>query len=256
MQSIPLAVLKLNRQAIIMLSPALLHAIHTACGIETMWRLFLPHHLRRIACNPYRLRYWNFILSSPFYVEQIACNPYRLRYWNVFLAQSEVVGTTQLHAIHTACGIETWAWNSACQTCYIACNPYRLRYWNSRALIPAKKVVHIAQLHAIHTACGIETHDPITVFQPREIIACNPYRLRYWNLLLLEWKKQKRYLIIACNPYRLRYWNTVVWAFCDRSQWLHAIHTACGIETLMARLGALILCDCMQSIPLAVLKRT
>ena len=35
---------------------------------------------------------------------------------------------------------------------------------------------------------------------------------------------------------------------------LHAIHTACGIETRLPRPPPLHLQDCMQSIPLAVLK--
>ena len=105
MQSIPLAVLKpivpLKRTL-----PIKLHAIHTACGIETnmvvspftitsncmqsiplavLKRLNPREEGREIACNPYRLRYWN---NDSRLVENtnrsIACNPYRLRYWNFF----------------------------------------------------------------------------------------------------------------------------------------------------------------------------
>ena len=42
----------------------------------------------------------------------------------------------------------------------------------------------------------------------RDGIACNPYRLRYWNTNGLVGTETS--LIIACNPYRLRYWNCSV----------------------------------------------
>ena len=110
---------------------------------------------------------------------------------------------TVLHAIHTACGIETSA--------------VTLRSLN------------IFPLHAIHTACGIETRR--TLFDTKMIsaIACNPYRLRYWNM----------------NPpfYRKRTFK------------LHAIHTACGIETHVLTGNSPPASNCMQSIPLAVLKQ-
>ena len=61
------------------------------------------------------------------------------------------------------------------------------------------------KLHAIHTACGIETLAEID--EPD---------------ILIE---------------------------------LHAIHTACGIETAVRRMDVTLREDCMQSIPLAVLKR-
>ena len=57
-----------------------------------------------------------------------------------------------LHAIHTACGIETGDAGAAAE--------------------PA------AELHAIHTACGIETVPTCLIIIIR-LIACNPYRLRY-----------------------------------------------------------------------------
>ena len=83
MQSIPLAVLKHNPVPMCEPRTILLHAIHTACGIET--------HNR----------------------------------------EDGQLQTTKLHAIHTACGIET-----------------------ARAE-PTAPVA--TALHAIHTACGIET---------------------------------------------------------------------------------------------------
>ena len=55
MQSIPLAVLKPETPAF-RHGEEQLHAIHTACGIETRVLVF-PLHVRPIACNPYRLRY-------------------------------------------------------------------------------------------------------------------------------------------------------------------------------------------------------
>ena len=102
MQSIPLAVLKLWRDLLKTSNRASLHAIHTACGIET-------------------------IRTSP---------------------RASVV---ELHAIHTACGIETVA---------------------ARIIFFLMFV-----LHAIHTACGIETVK-ISLFVPHWEIAGNPYRWR------------------------------------------------------------------------------
>ena len=84
MQSIPLAVLK-RKQHIPFVSVLLLHAIHTACGIETL--------------DVVRFRF--------------------------------STDGTQLHAINTACGIETVRRSGATPT--------------------------MCTLHAIHTACGIET---------------------------------------------------------------------------------------------------
>ena len=175
-----------------------------------------------------------------------------------------------LHAIHTACGIETptnCAWE-----------------------------VNRTQLHAIHTACGIETlhiatidisiincmqsiplavlkltdglrcatcHDncmqsiPLAVLkqptpgprQPVRLIACNPYRLRYWNI---EKRKVYARVTIACNPYRLRYWNGS-----SAKRWCNFRRIACNpyrlrywnVQTLILHPH---ICYCMQSIPLAV----
>ena len=105
MQSIPLAVLK-RKTYEFRASCDGLHAIHTACGIETL---------------------------TP--------------------VKSSITNSVPLHAIHTACGIET-----------------------AQAHAPTFRKV---TLHAIHTACGIETRR--TLFDTKMIsaIACNPYRLRY-----------------------------------------------------------------------------
>ena len=82
MQSIPLAVLKLHFLTFHGWNVNLLHAIHTACGIETLSR----------------------------FVQLLPDSP--------------------LHAIHTACGIET----------------------NMNVVI----IAVLGELHAIHTACGVE----------------------------------------------------------------------------------------------------
>ena len=103
MQSIPLAVLKHMIRSFVFVM-FILHAIHTACGIET---------------------------------KSIG---------------GVCVENNQLHAIHTACGIETLA-------------PHALRDEDDL-------------LHAIHTACGIETRR-MRDSHERWQIACNPYRLRY-----------------------------------------------------------------------------
>ena len=55
MQSIPLAVLKQHRLCRSS-GHFQLHAIHTACGIETTMIETILENLD-IACNPYRLRY-------------------------------------------------------------------------------------------------------------------------------------------------------------------------------------------------------
>ena len=70
-----------------------------------------------IACNPYRLRYWNE--HQVWQCKQqisIACNPYRLRYWNTAYVYRDRGILIKLHAIHTACGIET---------AHFACLPVR-----------------------------------------------------------------------------------------------------------------------------------
>ena len=157
MQSIPLAVLKLvyiGYPTVL----SLLHAIHTACGIETFaqdagTRLLEQLHAIHTACgietpSPTTLpsRNLHCMQSIPLAVLKRASRTY-------YNPRREL-----LHAIHTACGIETLA-----ET-----------YLRNRGM----------RLHAIHTACGIET-----------------------SLHLL----------------------------CRLQLTLHAIHTACGIETSMSR---------------------
>ena len=88
--------------------------------------------------------------------------------------------------------------------------------------------IYFFLLHAIHTACGIETRDARST--QRNAAHC----MQFIPLAVLKLMRAS-----AVNrPIRL-----------------HAIHTACGIETLSAGLspsGRVF--DCMQSIPLAVLK--
>ena len=57
MQSIPLAVLKHHLMELDKNKRTPLHAIHTACGIETSEPKPSLSSLSAIACNPYRLRY-------------------------------------------------------------------------------------------------------------------------------------------------------------------------------------------------------
>ena len=102
MQSIPLAVLKHN-DPLLLPRPQALHAIHTACGIETSKHGFREPH-NRIACNPYRLRYWNFphFLIQLFVVYCMQSIPLAVLKQNAF---HNFPSFLKLHAIHTACGI-------------------------------------------------------------------------------------------------------------------------------------------------------
>ena len=109
MQSIPLAVLKL-----LVIHPKdsievkmKLHAIHTACGIET------------VSTN-HDKNYRNVLHAI-----HTACGIETSRLLN------QIRAAVLLHAIHTACGIET----------------------TSRHIQKQREY----SLHAIHTACGIET---------------------------------------------------------------------------------------------------
>ena len=132
-----------------------------------------------------------------------------------------------LHAIHTACGIET----------------EKFHYSQSKHTI----------LHAIHTACGIETFLHFDFAEPLQEIACNPYRLRYWNIFRTAFSSvaQRLHAIhTACGIETCRHRRQPAW----RAK-LHAIHTACGIETAFLIFSPLNAWYCMQSIPLAVLKQ-
>ena len=130
-----------------------MHAIHTACGIETSVAIYS---------------------SMPI---------------------------SQLHAIHTACGIETDPSRRAARArrhcmqsiplavlkLHIAIFVYgRIRYCMQS--IPLAVLKHSSAqklaalsltLHAIHTACGIETRAGKDEYCGGSLIACNPYRLRY-----------------------------------------------------------------------------
>ena len=57
MQSVPLAVLKQPLNRIFLTPVSSLHAIRTACGIETVAKRRAKGISALIACNPYRLRY-------------------------------------------------------------------------------------------------------------------------------------------------------------------------------------------------------
>ena len=133
MQSVPLAVLKRVISTLSKLFVVVLHAIRTACGIET-------HN------------------SHQFLSDQECC---------------------PLHAIRTACGIETLI----------------TLFFMMKLLL---------QLHAIRTACGIETcANPQTRHQ-RPVSHC----MQSVPLAVLKRKSGWRaptLAAIACNPYRLRY---------------------------------------------------
>ena len=132
-----------------------------------------------------------------------------------------------MHAIHTACGIETVPASS---------------FWNGRIddncmqsiplavlkLVPLKRTLPINLLHAIHTACGIET-----ISRKRHILS-HEHCMQSIPLAVLKRKKP----VGATGKAKL-----------------HAIHTACGIETIRLQSKRVRPSHCMQSIPLAVLKK-
>ena len=120
---------------------------------------FEPHEYwisRTRCCNStYRLRYWNFPLSTtitknsqlqqylPLAVLKpvvlllliasiISCNStYRLRYWNIMLGNNTIINE-------------------------VSCNStYRLRYWNKIDRI--EELLVSMQVATVLTACGIET---------------------------------------------------------------------------------------------------
>jgi len=131
-----------------------------------------------------------------------------------------------LHAIHTACGIETMEFR-------ITTNG-------------------VLRLHAIHTACGIETASlpphqsliehcmqfiPLAVLKLRPLsrIENKPYNCMQFIPLAVLKQHHRREIL--------------------RDELLHAIHTACGIETSRVGMAYAGVGDCMQFIPLAVLKQ-
>ena len=127
MQSIPLAVLKRVEIDVLWRNALKLHAIHTACGIET------------VTARATARDYTNSMQSIPLAVLKLilqSCD----RYCVLHCMQSIPLAVLKLaphalrdeddllHAIHTACGIETYRPAQADTSDQIACNPYRLRY--------------------------------------------------------------------------------------------------------------------------------
>ena len=79
MQSIPLAVLKLNNIKASDFAEEL-HAIHTACGIETLKAFdYFNESVDCMQSIPLAVLKQVFSWKSPPH-SSIACNPYRLRY--------------------------------------------------------------------------------------------------------------------------------------------------------------------------------
>ena len=107
MQSIPLAVLKPVIGMIYPLDLIVLHAIHTACGIEThhylSWRLLRESlHAIHTACGIETRHLVLVIKNHNYCMQSIPLAVLKLKTY------SELEGTSdRLHAIHTACGIET-----------------------------------------------------------------------------------------------------------------------------------------------------
>ena len=186
---------------------------------------------KEIACNPYRLRYWNVIIvasmvTPPIYCMQsipLAVLKRTIHY--VFLYQwFHCMQSIPLAVLKLLW--EAFDWTDNLQ---IACNPYRLRYWNNEiSLLPIQAYV----LHAIHTACGIETKSGSTLFSFAEELhaihtACG-----------IETKSSKescRQAIIACNPYRLRCWKRT--GLCRKSlrAWKEALRQSRRASFVMGR---------------------
>ena len=174
MQSIPLAVLKPKRSGTRRPSRPL-HAIHTACGIETT----LP--------PPCTARLCYCMQSMPLAVLKhihglVAVSTMSYCMQSIPLAVlkqntcERIAEPILLHAIHTACGIET--------------------------LSSIVNVTSTELLHAIHTACGVETE--VELFHYSFPLYC----MQSIPLAVLKRWYERRKLDetrIACNPYRLRY---------------------------------------------------
>ena len=155
---------------------------------------------RIIACNPYRLRYWNYTL--PFLINMLFPNcmqsiPLAVLKQPPFVQSAP---TALLHAIHTACGIET------CRLFY-QCIRNKLHAIHTACGIETATAIseeRLVSLHAIHTACGIET-------------------ISWWNP---TYRTMGLHAIhTACGIETLPIGLQICLS------WLHAIHTACGIET-------------------------
>ena len=105
-----------------------LHAIHTACGIET----FLPKPVKFVLRNCMQfipLAVLKLEESSSDDSKALNCMQFiPLAVLKLVVNESDVVNEFTLHAIHTACGIETTTRDGREFGALIACNSYRLRY--------------------------------------------------------------------------------------------------------------------------------
>ena len=151
MQSIPLAVLKRVEIDVLWRNALKLHAIHTACGIETVTTRATARDytncmqsiplavLKQFHPIVFATNIANCMQSIPLAVLKLilqSCD----RYCVLHCMQSIPLAVLKLaphalrdeddllHAIHTACGIETYRAAQADTSDQIACNPYRLRY--------------------------------------------------------------------------------------------------------------------------------
>ena len=174
MQSIPLAVLKLIQRSS-KKDFHKLHAIHTACGIETNMMKCL------------KTSFQNCMQSIPLAVLKLSsCCLLLLR--NFYCMQSIPLAVLKHDDFH----LRRQSLPHCMQSIPLAVlklNGFgfflvdRGHCMQSIPLAVLKRLslhgTHASfELHAIHTACGIETDGPLRDFRWRSI-ACNPYRLRY-----------------------------------------------------------------------------
>ena len=156
-----------------------------------------------------------------------------------------------LHAIHTACGIETWnthrhpSGHMQLHAIHTACGIETTPTGTNEGAD--------SKLHAIHTACGIETLS----FPRRKGTFYNCMQSIPLAVLKLLLQTLSSYLSTYCMqsiPLAVLKQNHHNRSN-KRENLLHAIHTACGIETIVSNKTYCLLLNCMQSIPLAVLKQ-
>ena len=151
MQSIPLAVLKLAQPSLVF-NHEVLHAIHTACGIETIIPPFarvcrLVLHAIHTACG----------------IETIS-------------GLTHLHNTKTLHAIHTACGIETEK-----SLPFLPFGRYCMQS------IPLAVLKLLSSFNTRMDVSNCMQSIPLAVLKQNrrdtghanDVIACNPYRLRY-----------------------------------------------------------------------------
>ena len=198
----------------------------TACGIETYGMPMAKPSYHQNCNSAYRLRYWN--LRQIHHNEELRliaivltacgietkksfcsgpatanCNSaYRLRYWNVLQAWFFWRHRNWIAIVLTACGIETGTNNNK-----------------------GHKYIPIA---IVLTACGIETSGAPSFTNKNK--DCNSaYRLRYWNILLCNYRLRQSIAIVltACGIET----NTLLSARYATLK-IAIVLTACGIETL------------------------